>query len=179
MRVSKGFTLIELLIVVSILTTLVILSLMTLTNAQKKARDTRRKNDLRKIQIALETYFNDLKSYPPDVAWCDSSKGVTANGCVGYVGNSWPVGGLSVLAPNYINALPVDPLNNAQYFYYYEPVTTNQAQFGVTCGTVPCAYILSTSLESSGDPDAQSGCQVNYPGHDYCLTGGGARQSIP
>ncbi|GAC1413288.1 MAG: hypothetical protein NVSMB66_4800 [Candidatus Doudnabacteria bacterium] len=61
---SKAFTLIELLIVISIIGLLASIVGVALTSARSKARDAKRKGDLRGLQTALELYFNDFGSYP-------------------------------------------------------------------------------------------------------------------
>jgi prepilin-type N-terminal cleavage/methylation domain-containing protein len=63
---TGGFTLIELLIVIVILGLLAMAAIVAL-NPQMlvgKANDARRKNDLNKIRIAFEEYFNDKGYYP-------------------------------------------------------------------------------------------------------------------
>lgn len=55
---KKGFTLIELLVVVSIIGILAALATVSFTSAQKQARDTKRKGDLKFYQNALEVYAN-------------------------------------------------------------------------------------------------------------------------
>lgn len=59
-----GFTMIELLIVIVIMGILSAIGLGTFTSSQMKARDSKRKSDLRTIGDALEVYYNDLGSYP-------------------------------------------------------------------------------------------------------------------
>src|SRR3989344_3650473 len=59
-----GFTLMELLIVIAILGILVAIGLSSFMSAQKKSRDTKRKNDLRQITLAMEAYVNDKGIYP-------------------------------------------------------------------------------------------------------------------
>lgn len=54
---SHGFTLIELLVVMAVMSVLVGIGVNTFSIAQKKARDTKRKADLRTIQTALEIYY--------------------------------------------------------------------------------------------------------------------------
>ncbi len=55
-----------------------------------KARDSQRLNDLRKIQVPLQTYFTDKKVYPAD---------------------------LNVLVPSYIGTIPKDPKTQQAYEY--------------------------------------------------------------
>jgi len=54
----KGFTLIELLVVIAVIAILVTIGLTSFSSAQKKARDARRKSDLRDIKNALEEYYS-------------------------------------------------------------------------------------------------------------------------
>lgn len=56
--VKKGFTLIEVLVVISLIGIFAALSLVSFTSAQKQARDTVRKSDLKQYQNALESYAN-------------------------------------------------------------------------------------------------------------------------
>lgn len=62
-----GFTLIELLVVISIIGILVALVAVSYTQAQKQARDTQRKSDIKQYQAALEQYANNTAggTYPP------------------------------------------------------------------------------------------------------------------
>jgi prepilin-type N-terminal cleavage/methylation domain-containing protein len=90
---KQGFTLMELLTVVGILAILalaIFLVLDPLTQIQK-AYDSRRKADLRKLQTALEDYYNDHNAYPAD---------------------------LNDLAPDYLTDVPTDPSTKAAYDYY-------------------------------------------------------------
>jgi len=54
-----GFTLFELLISISIIGILVALGTVAYSNAQKKARDARRRQDLRGMQTVMEQYYSD------------------------------------------------------------------------------------------------------------------------
>lgn len=55
---NKGFTLIELLVVISVIGILASIVLVSFGPAQKQARDTQRKSDIRQYQNALEMYAN-------------------------------------------------------------------------------------------------------------------------
>lgn len=63
---QKGFTIIELLVVIVIIGILVALALPNLFSAQRRGRDTDRKNELKNAQQRLETHFNDNGGYPAD-----------------------------------------------------------------------------------------------------------------
>ena len=62
---KRGFTLIELLVAMSIIAFLGSVGLSMFTVSQKKARDARRRVDLREIQSAMEQYYliSDPKAY--------------------------------------------------------------------------------------------------------------------
>jgi prepilin-type N-terminal cleavage/methylation domain-containing protein len=62
---KKGFTLVELLVTISIIAILASLAIVSFTGAQKQARDTRRKSDLKQFQTALEVYANKNNSLYP------------------------------------------------------------------------------------------------------------------
>lgn len=104
---SRGFTLVELIIAVGIVGVLAAVLLAVLNpNAQfKKARDAQRKNDLTKIQKALELYYQDNGAYPTTGgAWYSSEP--DDNGCCLAPGGVW----IPDLAPTYIKQLPKDPI---------------------------------------------------------------------
>lgn len=61
-----GFTLIELLIVVAIIAILAAIAVPNFLEAQTRAKVSRAKNDLRTLATAVESYFVDHATYPPD-----------------------------------------------------------------------------------------------------------------
>lgn len=60
----RGFTIIELLVVISIISILMTLSLIGASTVRMRARDAKRKTDLRKAQGVLILYYADKKTYP-------------------------------------------------------------------------------------------------------------------
>lgn len=53
---DMGFTLVEILVVIAIIGILATLAIISYTGAQKQARDTQRKSDIKQYQMALESY---------------------------------------------------------------------------------------------------------------------------
>jgi len=61
---NQGFTLIELLVVIAIIGLLATMSVIALSGAREKARDSRRLSDIKQMQTALEMYYSSTSSYP-------------------------------------------------------------------------------------------------------------------
>lgn len=59
MKKNLGFTLLELLVVIGIISILVTLVSASYSSAQKKARDTRRKSDMKALQNCLEQSYSN------------------------------------------------------------------------------------------------------------------------
>jgi len=94
---KKGFTLLELLVVVGIIALLLSIAVVSYSGAQKRARDSKRRSDLKAMQGALEQYY-------------------------GANSNQYPVGDCSV-AKDYMNsAWPADPVNAGDNIYSYSGV---------------------------------------------------------
>lgn len=114
-----GFTLIELLIVIGILSVLVVTILVTLnpSEAQKKARDTKRMKDLSTLQSIVQQYINDgnapICKSPENPSGCNSSgagENVQSQNCAS---TNW----VGVSLCRYSNTVPTDPSNNVQRTY--------------------------------------------------------------
>lgn len=89
MKKRNGFTLIELLVSISIISILMALGIVSFGSAQKKARDTRRQQDMGMLQKAAEQYYSlNSSNYP--TTWTS--------------GTSWSVGTQTVL-----ELFPLDP----------------------------------------------------------------------
>ena len=57
----------ELLIVVALLGILTVIGITSFQSSTLKGRDSRRKQDVKNVALALETYFNYIGSYPASV----------------------------------------------------------------------------------------------------------------
>ena len=132
---QQGFTLIELIIVMVIIAILVLLLLPNLSNGPKRARDSQRKSDFRSVQSALEQYFSDNNSYPPD----------GGGGTGGFTGLG------TYLVPQYIKTLPTDPKNggtNGTTGYQYQYAATPGS-----CAAGACTgYTMTVGLAYTNDP---------------------------
>ena len=146
---GEGFTLIELLVVIAIIGLLSSIVFASLDGAREKARDARRISDLQEMEKAMALYFADNGDYPGETH-CDSSRGsVGSPGCSALTGDDWDtttVGYIyrQLVDGGYMSTLPIDPVNDASYYYYYEPHGINQPP----CTTTICEYQIRARLES-------------------------------
>ncbi|MBI2552532.1 type II secretion system protein [Candidatus Uhrbacteria bacterium] len=61
---KKGFTLIELLVVIAIIGILAVVSAVSLNQARRRARDTKRVADIQQLRNAMLLYSNSRADYP-------------------------------------------------------------------------------------------------------------------
>lgn len=64
---SSGFTLIELMVVVAIISILASVGIAVYSGAQKKARDSKRQQEIIEIQKAIEQYYAIKSIYPDNI----------------------------------------------------------------------------------------------------------------
>lgn len=135
-RIRAGFTLTELLIAIAIIGILASSAIIVMNPAGQfaKTHDAQRKNDLEQIRQALDTYYSDNNSYPPD-------------GGVGKIdgkdwGTSW--------SP-YMAKLPKDPLSD-QAYRYESPIDGDAG-----------AYRLYAKLERCSDSQTTPGVDCLRP----------------
>ena len=140
----KGFTLLELLIVIGILAILAVAVVMVINPAQllAQARDSRRLSDLNTLQTALNFYSvesgqdfsspdhlvytslpdtsSDCSSYSlPSLPSGWSYHCVTEDHLRDIDGSGWLPVDFSSLSPSPLSTLPVDPKNDADYYYTF------------------------------------------------------------
>jgi prepilin-type N-terminal cleavage/methylation domain-containing protein len=151
----RGFSLIELMVAITILAIISSIGFVAYGQVQKKARDTKRKQDLRSIRVMLELYKQNKQGYPLAATPVNSSSG-----------ESWIP---ALIADNYTQNLPLDPTLNGTAFQknaidtnfgylYYAPndaaaLPGSCPQGNVTLGGY---YMLVTHLEDANDPDRTS-----------------------
>jgi len=152
-RRNLGFTLIELLVVIAIIAVLISIGLASYTRAQRSARDTQRKADLRNVAGALEQFYADYNRYP------DSGSG-EINDASCSTNPKWDgTGSFSCGGRVYLAQLPDDPLPTQHY--YYQSCLAGTAQ----------SYALFTNIE--GSPGTLSSPPCTNPDatiYDYWVT---------
>ena len=177
-KLQRGFTLIEMLVVIAIISILIGIGINTFTIAQQKARDVRRKADLRQLQTALELFKQDKGQYPGSFETLgDATKNISLN-------QTWPAIGssLNTLLVNqgYLGQPLTDPKNDTTYYYTYSPTDVSGNANGATA---PSYYVLRATLENMNDPDLTgtntwhgqfwgNGNPRCNSGGGYCLMGG-------
>ncbi len=143
-KIKNGFTLFELLVSISIIAILTALAIISYSSAQKKARDTRRQEDVQMMAKAAEQYYSQNSySYPQGTTvanWTPASSGTPL-----------------------LNVFPVDPKNVAPYTYNY---TTNAPNFTLYC---VCAHLESGTGNSSTN-GANGVCDYSTPGPYFCAS---------
>ncbi len=93
---SNGFTLLELLVVISVIGILIAIMSVSFSTVQKKSRDARRKEDIKKMQDGFEQYYAKIGSYAADENTMAADTDI------------FPAG-----------SLPTDPKGGPTYFYKY------------------------------------------------------------
>lgn len=128
--IKKGFTLIELLVVISIIGVLATLVLVSFSPAQKQARDTQRKSDIKQYQNSLEMYAskgNGLFPGENSTVSADSTSG----GLCGDLG---------------LTSCSSDPKESTDATYDYKYQSDGSVSTGAAVAT---KYVLWAKLENS------------------------------
>ena len=117
---KSGFTVLELLVVIAIIGILSAIILSQVSKARARGRDTRRIEDVRTLQTALELYYTANYRYPT-------------------YDEFFGTGGTVKLTPTYIKTLPKDPKTGGIYRYS-----------GIGASVAACShYHIGTILEQS------------------------------
>ena len=146
---NKGFTLIELLVVIAIIGLLASMVLVSLNSARKKARDAKRKADLKQLEIALEFNYDKYGAYTQPENMCSDTSygGLGGCGSAGGTGD-WDANSdlRDLISDGFMSVLPKDPINNSTYKYTYEPWNAGQGGYA----KAGQAYDLCATLEAGG-----------------------------
>ena len=145
----QGFSLIELLVVITIISILVSFGTVAFTISQKKARDSRRKNDLKNVKQAMEFYYSETGHYP----FGSVGRIVCSNdGIFDAAFKNWGteffctrVGSGETVS--FIEKLPMDPKGTTH--------STSGYRYDIGgSGQLPATFTLSATLENTNDPEA-------------------------
>jgi prepilin-type N-terminal cleavage/methylation domain-containing protein len=156
-RFKSGFTLIELLVVIAVIGILAAVILASLNSARAKARDARRKSDLRQVATALELYRDTYGTYA--VAGSGAAS-VPGNGWFSYMnaGDSYPKAvGQGLVDAGFMPTAVVDPSG--------QTTSNGTTQSGYMIAADANTYTIWANLEnpSAADTATQNTCRLsNY-----------------
>jgi len=163
MKNKNGFTLIELLIVIVIIGILAALITTNLFGARERAGDNQKKTNLNQLKIALQLYYTNYRSYPPN----GNPLGFSFNAC-GEDGISTCSQSTSFTANN-VEYLSKIPRNGNQYAFKYYSCNNGDD------------FRLKTELVNASDQDISEsqlrcpldscGLQITYKPNDYVICG--------
>lgn len=146
---KAGFTLIELLVVISIIGLLASVVMASVNSARIKARDAKRKAEMREFTQGFEFYYDSYGSYPPYRASnsCGGNRGDWATSICS--NSNWLTTDNNFLS--FLSVIPRDPVNrigNDDDTPWWFALTYT---YGVSANGQQ--YDLLTNLENTGDPD--------------------------
>jgi prepilin-type N-terminal cleavage/methylation domain-containing protein len=153
-----GFTLVELMVSIAIVAIVSAVGVVVYSSAQKSGRVSKRSQDLKAIQSALEVYKSANGGYPVVAAW----------GCVGTA--------LAALAPGYMPVIPADPLDagnaaGANCYQYRGTANEYKVRTNATIAAAASGPEMSTTQFQSQpnliDPmlDGAADCTVTATGN--------------
>jgi len=140
----KAFTLLELLVVIAMIGILISLGVASFSNAQRKARDSRRREDIKAVQNGLEQYYADHNGSYPVVS-------VNFGTVINNAGTAYfPAGA------------PVDPKNVSPNVYSINATLTAYCV---------CALLETTGTgNASALPGALGTCTYSAGGNYFCVS---------
>ena len=147
-KFNRGFTLIELLVVIFIIGLLASIVVVSVQAARVKARDAKRKADIKELKTAIELYANDTWGYPV-CSICEDWRGhpITA---LNTMAAGYP------LFTTYLSPIPQDPR--------YKDILNDDYQYVLDNPAIGSAYGLKVKFEG-------------ITGFSYCKTGANVRSN--
>lgn len=171
----QGFSLIELIVVIAITAVLLAVTLPNFVSSRERARDTKRKEEMRQLKNALRLYYNDYNTYPAGGNCAKAEGGTNINyimGCNTTHAACCPCDtstdfGVGVTGAScetvYMKKFPSD-LGSSMYYYSQALPPRDD-------------FCLKVSLENAADRDiatsqsrCSTACGTNCVGtKDYCM----------
>lgn len=160
---KSGLTLVEVLIVIAIIgiSATVLLSDLNPKFFLAESRDTKRKEDIQAIAIALQLYNTEIGGYPQEQL-CDTSRGIATTSAycdepdppVGDWSNqAYLIKDKLVTVKQVLKNMPRDPINDASYYYRYEPANVEDNNLNNLSGCdPPCQFFWIGARLESVDP---------------------------
>lgn len=145
---KAGFTLIEIIIAMTLIAIFVTIPVFAYSSFTRSSRDTQRKNDINKIQGALEQYRANNGKYPPKETWLED-----------------------LVSGGYLPEIPTDPRNgqsvgdssNLEYTYAYD-VSDDGQTFELT------SVLENPEAGGPGNPNEKSVYVVHPEGPKIAYT---------
>ncbi len=160
---QQSFTLIEMLIVIVIIGILAAALVPRLTDMQARARDTKRKVDLKNIHDAVMVYFADNGQYPLHTNQytntyafvCPTGSGYNNICYIGSAGHANPGTQWFPTLSSYMSPMPIDPINQNTEFAYGRAFRTGYYNYyyGNVYNSPVHSFDLGARLENRQDPD--------------------------
>lgn len=143
---NRGFTIVELVMVIVVIGILAALVVSSYAGSQGKARDSRRLTDVQAILTALDMYYFDNASFPTP----------SYNGPGGWESSSInPDQFLQTLVTTeYMNDVPVDPVNTANKEYRYYVYPAGNAGCDASRGAFMVLGVIDMEATSGTHPDS-------------------------
>lgn len=133
LKIKNGFTLIELLVVLAIIGVLLSVGITSYTRARLLSRDAKRKGDIAQMRLALELYFQDIKTYPSFS--CGDPPAPSEDG---WTALSDPDTGLTATLSGsgpWVANVPTDPLNVSAQGYVYKYCSDSAINYKISYKT--------------------------------------------
>lgn len=174
-RSQGGFTFIELMVVLAIIGVIAGITATTYRAARQGSRDSQRKADLKKIQLALENYYVDNgfypRSYPPGSGFqltpgnpITNKDGLGAAADIPQTAQSSPS---PAPTRTYLLSIPRDPFNTA-YLYVARPLNCNNSP---SSGGIFCrGYCIYVKLENASGFAAGGQCSPTSAGYNFYVS---------
>ncbi|MBS3903331.1 MAG: prepilin-type N-terminal cleavage/methylation domain-containing protein [Anaplasmataceae bacterium] len=195
MQKTKGFTLIELLIVIAIIAVLAVVVVLTLNPAEllRQARDSTRLSDVAAYNSALAFYLADIPGgfHSTSTSRCYAHGVSTATACQGTttgMGFATAIPAITTSATRTINGtgwlpltfnlissgspfgiLPIDPLNNSQYYYRIALGTASTYKIIADMESTKFSFSVGTGGSDVEEPDGGTNTQLYEAGNDLAL----------
>lgn len=167
---ERGFTLPELMVSIGIISLLSAVVLSFGLNAQGRARDAQRLDDIKQIELALEVYNQEFGVYP------ENSDISNPPMCSDTIDARFRVGAGNLLDQNLMNAglmdhVPQDPLDDEDDYWSNDYMYQYNASWWCpnAGGSQDVRLLVINNMESDVHNNCDEVCGAPYHSGDYCI----------